>query len=649
MKRFYFILSFVLCFSLTAICAIYTTPTDQKINIKQQLTKSTGSTRVELLLKLATLNLDSLAKANVLAKEALGDALRLADKYLIARAYTTLATLKQIDGSPSDSVANYLRKAEKAFNESGRTWFHPEFYYTKAKFYFRNEDLNSAAAICKTAIESAQKENNTVVLADTYLLLARIHKQKANSSEFVACLMQSEKYYRQCDDKAAAGRALISIGLLYNDAGMTDVAQKVMVRATHLCEQTSDSLFMAYLYCNISGVYKSGPNTDKSYQLLMKAVTIFIKLHNGKGLGYAQNMLGLYSLELKKYDDARAWFMKTIQSKSRCNDWQGACFAACNIADMYMKLKKYNPVVAALAEAKTYMKKSGDKLSEIVYYNTLGRFNLLDKDFTEASANLTKSLMLAMQTGDANFYLLNLKTLSDLHNAAGDESKALYFFRRYSEAGDSIRNATKPLQQEEIMNELDQDELIGKAVKERESQTKNAPGTLVYLLILAGIVLLLVLSAWYYNRKSRLQTINGSGRNISNSTSISSERETKLILSEQIQHSIWTRIELAMIEKKYYLHNDLTLHELATLLETNTLYLSKVINMHTGQNFSSFVNHYRIDEACRLLVADKQQVMSIEGIALSSGFNSKSAFNSAFKKMKGITPSEFIEKQKMAV
>ena len=649
MKRLYTIISLLLCFSLTAICAIYTTPAAQKISIKQQLAKSSGSRKVELLLKLSTLNHDSLKIANACAQEALRDALRLYDNYLIGRVYTTLATLKQIDGSPDDSVVIYLRKADKAFTESGHTWFHPEFYYTKAKFYFRNEDLNTAAAMCKLALESAQKQNNTVILADTYLLLARIHKQKANSSEFVACLMQSEKYYRQSNDKEAAGRALISVGLLYNDAGMTDVAQKVMARATHLCEQTSDSLFIAYLYCNISGVYKSGSNQDKAYLLLMKAVTIFINLHNDKGLGYAQNMLGLYSLELKKYDNAHAWFMKTIQSKSRCNDWQGACFAACNIADMQMKLKKYDPVVAALAEAKTYMKKSGDKLSEIVYFNTLGRFNQLDKNYPEASVNLTTSLILAKQTGDANFYLQNLKTLSDLHYAAGDESKALYFFRRYSEAGDSIRNATKPLQQEEIMNELNSDELIGKAVREMENQPKNTSWTPSDFLILAGIVLLFVLSAWFYKRKYRFLPLDDRGRIIINSASTSNERETKLILSEQIQHSIWARIELAMVEKKLYLHNDLTLHELASLLETNTLYISKVINMHTGQNFSSFVNHYRIDEACRLLVADKKQVMSIEGIALSSGFNSKSAFNSAFKKLKGFTPSEFIEKQKIAV
>jgi AraC-like DNA-binding protein len=104
-----------------------------------------------------------------------------------------------------------------------------------------------------------------------------------------------------------------------------------------------------------------------------------------------------------------------------------------------------------------------------------------------------------------------------------------------------------------------------------------------------------------------------------------------------------------MTEHKYYLRQDLTLHELASLLGTNTLYISRIINARTGHNFNSFINQYRIEEACKILVADQQQLMSIEGIALTCGFKSKSAFNAAFKKLKGVTPTEYIEKQKLAI
>ena len=649
MKRLCILILCLHYFSATAFCNITNSRENQKRKIEQQIRINSGSRKIELLLILAILNNDSLQKAMELNQVALKDAKKLDDRYWIARTYTTRAMIRLLDGSSNDSVAADLAKAEKSFKIGGYNKFHPEFYYCKARYYFRLNDLKSANALCQDALLSINDQSQQRLQADIYLLLARIKKQQGNSSEFVENLIQAEKYYRQCNDKWAAGRSLISIGLLYHDAGMNEIAQKIMVRATHLCEQTSDSLYMAYLYCNTSGVYKSGPNNDQQYQMLMRAVAIFTKLQNDKGLGYAENMLGLYSLGLNKFENADTWFRKTIHTKTRCSDWQGACFAACNIADLNLTLKKYEPVVQALAEAKIYMKNSGDKLSEIVYYNTLGRFNLQDQNYSEAVANLNRSLILARQTLDANFYLSNLKILSDLYQAMGDESKALDYYRKYSEAGDSVHNANSSFVQQEIKNELNADELIDKAVNEREIHQPNYRGTILSVTVIAGIIFLISLSVSAFNKTKGTPPLLKADTDKEQPTATQAGKEIVLKLDEHIQQSIWERIQSAMTEHKYYLRQDLTLHELASLLGTNTLYISRIINARTGHNFNSFINQYRIEEACKILVADQQQLMSIEGIALTCGFKSKSAFNAAFKKLKGVTPTEYIEKQKLAI
>ena len=634
--------------SFTAFCSGITTLKAQKLDLRKQITLSSGNQKVKLLLELAELNSDSLATAETISSEALQYALRHSDKYWVSRSYTSIAAIKQMNGSPKDSVKMYLLKAEQVLKGTGQNKLYPEYYYEKAKYLYRADDLEAATAAASQAITSAIAQKNTLVLAHTYLLMARIRKQQGNSGEFVENLMQAEKYFRQCSNKSAAGRALISIGLLYHDSGMTDIAQKIMVRATHLCELTSDSLYLAYLYCNTSGVYKTGTDNNQPYHILMRAVAIFKKLKNDKGLGYAQNMLGLYYLELKKYDEAETWFRKTIQSKTRCGDWQGACFAACNIADLNLLLNKFDPVVHALVEAKTYMQNAGDKLSEIVYYNTLGRFNQQDKNYTEALTNLNRSLALARQTHDANFYLSNLKSISDLYHAMGDESTALDYFRRYSAASDSVRNANSPFVQQEIKNELNTDELIARAVKERESRKPDYTGSILKVAVIAVIILLISLSVSAFGNKPANPPISPSDQDKVLNAEKHADKEIVVKLNEHIQQSIWERIENAMTENKYYLRQDLTLHELASHLETNTLYVSKIINARTRLNFNMFVNQYRIEEACRLLLDEKKQHMSIEGIAFSSGFKSKSAFNSAFRKLKGTTPSEFIEKQKQS-
>ena len=98
-----------------------------------------------------------------------------------------------------------------------------------------------------------------------------------------------------------------------------------------------------------------------------------------------------------------------------------------------------------------------------------------------------------------------------------------------------------------------------------------------------------------------------------------------------------------MNQEKLYLNPSITLTEIAQKLDIAPCYVSQVINESFQQNFRDFVNKYRIEESKRLLT-QQNQLLNIMGIALDAGFNSKSAFNSAFKKHTGITPKEFKKK-----
>jgi AraC-like DNA-binding protein len=95
-----------------------------------------------------------------------------------------------------------------------------------------------------------------------------------------------------------------------------------------------------------------------------------------------------------------------------------------------------------------------------------------------------------------------------------------------------------------------------------------------------------------------------------------------------------------MSEQQPWLEPELTLTELAHRLRLPPGLLSKVINTGCGQNFNDFVNAYRVREAQRLLADPRFAHYSLVGVALESGFNSRSTFNRVFKKMVGQAPSE---------
>ena len=90
-----------------------------------------------------------------------------------------------------------------------------------------------------------------------------------------------------------------------------------------------------------------------------------------------------------------------------------------------------------------------------------------------------------------------------------------------------------------------------------------------------------------------------------------------------------------------YLDGELTLQKLAKALAVSPHHLSQTINEQLNQNFIDFINAYRIEEAKRMLVDPAKKHYSILAVSEEVGFNSKSAFNTAFKKHANMTPSEF--------
>ena len=94
-------------------------------------------------------------------------------------------------------------------------------------------------------------------------------------------------------------------------------------------------------------------------------------------------------------------------------------------------------------------------------------------------------------------------------------------------------------------------------------------------------------------------------------------------------------------DEKIFINDKLSIEDVAVRLNTNTKYISQLINETYNKNFYNFINSYRIDEAKRMLIAEENEKYSILGIAQSVGFVSKSAFNVAFRRFTGLTPTEF--------
>lgn len=94
-------------------------------------------------------------------------------------------------------------------------------------------------------------------------------------------------------------------------------------------------------------------------------------------------------------------------------------------------------------------------------------------------------------------------------------------------------------------------------------------------------------------------------------------------------------------EEKPFLNSSLTLRLLADQVAIHPNQLSWLLNERVGKNFNEYINHKRIEHFKKLVVDPANSHISLIGLAYESGFNSKTVFNTTFKKETGMTPKEY--------
>ena len=117
-------------------------------------------------------------------------------------------------------------------------------------------------------------------------------------------------------------------------------------------------------------------------------------------------------------------------------------------------------------------------------------------------------------------------------------------------------------------------------------------------------------------------------------------KRKELLTDEELQEQKSNLLQLMEVEKPF-LDFDLSLVKLAASMKISTHILSYVINNGFDENFYQFINRYRIEEAKKLMADLETNRLSLLGIGFSVGFNSKTVFNTTFKKVTGQTPSEY--------
>ncbi len=161
-----------------------------------------------------------------------------------------------------------------------------------------------------------------------------------------------------------------------------------------------------------------------------------------------------------------------------------------------------------------------------------------------------------------------------------------------------------------------------------------------YATIVGMVVLIVYLGYYGVNQSSILLPDFLIGDTASKNTKSEKTNHLSNATDEELE-MLKTRLETVLAEKKPYLDEELTLNKLAQLVPTTDKKLSTLLNQHMNTTFYDLINSYRVIVVKEKMSSKEFESLTLLGIAFESGFKSKTSFNRIFKKVTGLSPSEY--------
>lgn len=488
------------------------------------------------------------------------------------------------------------------------------------KFIF--SDPNEAIRI---AIQLSKNENNSNAdKAKINLILAKSYKVKGDYSNALKILFEENKYEPYLTD-FERNEVLLNKTEILSDLSLYDESEKLLkLFENKVSRSKSDQTYShikKLLLLEKTKLLLKERKIEQGIHLLKEQQNQSIedfKYYPELKLWYTIK-LGEFYLEKKNFPVAKEYFIEALKiiSNQKKENTYAKIYALTGLADVCFFQKKHNEVTVLLNNGFAYSK----KLQNIFLQEKI------------------------MQKQNVNYLALNNISEYKLSNA----------------------NYIKILSQSEFIEQEAVNTAYNLIAKEKNEKYIEFKKQNNFIIKNIGLVFLIVIIGFIYfwqrnllKVKNLKQLINYLQITKNNWITLYSEQKSEqkneqIPKQEQEQESkkiiILKETEILILQKlkrfeksKKFLNKDISLAVLAGQFDTNTKYLSEIINSHYKINFNTYINRLRINYIIEKLKSDPNYVKyRISYLAENCGFSSHSSFATVFKSITGISPVKFIE------
>lgn len=347
-----------------------------------------------------------------------------------------------------------------------------------------------------------------------------------------------------------------------------------------------------------------------------------------KNLLAVQSNIGEILIELDEYDEAKL-LLEAVLNEKRNQNLKVHGFDYLNLGLVFLRTKDFSNAAKNFEWAMALYQKEGNMIKQGKTHNYLSELEIARGNYLEAKGHAQKGISIHEKGNRESDLADSYKNLSEAYQNLGQYKLAV-------EANVNFKNVSKNLNspkelyaisQRMVKQKLNDSNPLSTNLENQDATGEQEPsgneGNTLKLVVAVVVIVLLVVIVFFVKKPL-----------ITSSNAI-------YTLQKEEQELLSSSLTSVMNTKKPYLDKNLSLNQLAVLINTTDKKLSILLNRHLGTNFYDFINGFRIEEFINQMKNVDSKNYSIEGIALNSGFKSKSSFYRIFKKEMKMSPNEF--------
>lgn len=466
----------------------------------------------------------------------------------------------------------------------------------------------------------------------------------------------SDSLYRHSSEDIHKVKSLMLMSTLFQQKGEVKKsihyameADKIAVRGNLKDWEARIAGFLSTQY-RLMGLYSQG----EIYLEKGKEASKGIKIEEGKRLylGMVYQETAYYQLEYEDYKKAytaiktasgyfyslpdgtnKSYFLATNEEL-----WGKACIG----------MKKYEEALLHYEKSARYLENvvQEDAVLKGLIYSGMGSAFLSLEKYDEAIEQLNKAEKIAVSSEHIGIKIEVYKTLAAYYYALNDYEKSATYNDKYIASYELHEQKKK----QSVSSFVD-------SIQQRDKYLSNNQALLISVSSLLLAVLMISLIAYRRRRKKdfeRFKVIMQRMKERPYPVPYKEEREEKLaepevksnkkrLISEGVETKLLKELEV-FEESDRFTDKNISLSVLSGLLDTNTKYLSYILNTHKNKDFNTYINELRIKYIIEKIENNEAyKNYKISYLADECGFSSHSKFSAVFKSVTGFTPSTFLD------